>query len=91
MVRRFLSVTISILAAATLLAQAPTLADFIDRFTADWIRTSPDQAAATRYFPGDEQQAFERQLTPHTAAWAKNRRELARRGLTELARFDPPA
>ncbi len=88
MIRRFLFVTIAVLAAATLLAQAPTLADFMDRFTAEWIRTSPDQAAATRYFPGPEQQAFERQLTPLTAAWARNRRDLARRGLTELARFD---
>jgi len=70
-------------------AQLPsTISDFFDRFTAEWVRQSPNQAASTRYFSGAEQQAFERQLTPQTDAWAAGRRDLARRGLAELATFD---
>ncbi len=84
-----LSLLVLVIAAAvTVSAQAPTVADFFDRFTADWIRLSPDQATSTRYFRGAEQTAFERQLTPQTAAQAQSRRALARRGLAELARFD---
>lgn len=70
-------------------AQQPaTVADFFERFTVEWIRGNPDQAAATKFFTGAEQQQFERQLTPLTAEWGRGRRELARRGLAELARFD---
>jgi uncharacterized protein (DUF885 family) len=77
------------LATVPVAAQPATIADFFDRFTADWIRSNPDQATATRYFSGDEQRSLERQLTPVTAAWAQSRRDLARRGLAELSRFDP--
>jgi uncharacterized protein (DUF885 family) len=65
-----------------------TIGDFFDRFTAQWVRQNPNQAASTRYFSGSEQQAFERQLTPQTDAWAASRSDLARRGLAELATFD---
>ncbi len=69
-------------------AQQPGIEDFFNRFTADWVRINPNQATATRYFVGAEQDALESQLTPVTQAWREQRRELARRGLAELARFD---
>jgi uncharacterized protein (DUF885 family) len=87
--RRIAVVALVLVAVATVSAQPPTIADFFDRFTADWIRGNPDQATSTRYFSGEEQRNLERQLTPVTEAWARSRRELARRGLAELARFDP--
>ena len=85
---RLLSIALFVFAVATLAAQPATIGDFFDRFTADWVRQSPDQAIGSRYFTGAEQQALERQLTPLTEAWARSRRELAKRGLAELARFD---
>lgn len=53
------------------------------------MRGDPDRAAATRYFTGAGQAALERQLTPQTRAWRHARVELARKGLAELAKFDP--
>ena len=88
MTRRLATFALVLVAAATVSAQPPTIADFFDRFTADWVRSSPDQATSTRYFSGEEQRSLERQLTPVTEAWAKSRRDLARRGLAELSRFD---
>jgi uncharacterized protein (DUF885 family) len=74
--------------AAAVRAQQPSIDSFFDRFTADWVRTNPNQATASRYFTGAEQDALETQLTPATPAWREQRRELAQRGLAELARFD---
>ena len=68
--------------------QAPSIDDFFNRFTADWVRANPNQATASRYFTGAEQDALETQLTPATRAWREQRRDRARRGLAELARFD---
>jgi uncharacterized protein (DUF885 family) len=88
MKRRLFSLALTTLCVVTVAAQPPAVADFFDRFTADWVRSNPDQAVSTRYFSGAEQQALDRQLTSATAAWAHSRRDLARRGLAELARFD---
>jgi len=88
MTRRLAAVALVFVAIAGVRAQPPTIADFFDRFTADWIRSNPDQAIGARYFTGDEQRNLERRLTPVTEAWAKSRRDLARRGLAELSRFD---
>ena len=52
------------------------------------MRGNPNQAAATRYFTGAEQAAFERQLTPETRAWRHARVQLAKKGLAELKKFD---
>ena len=52
------------------------------------MRGDPNRAAATRYFSGAEQAAFERQLTPQTRAWRQDRVALAKKGLAELAKFD---
>ena len=69
-------------------APAPSIDAFFDAFTADWVRMNPNQAIATRYFSGAEQDALETQMTPLTREWRRQRVELARRGLAELAAFD---
>jgi uncharacterized protein (DUF885 family)/quercetin dioxygenase-like cupin family protein len=66
-----------------------TVADFFRDFTAEWIRSNPNQAAATRYFSGAEQEQFEQQLSPETPEFRHARVVLAQKGLTELATFDP--
>ena len=55
------------------------------------MRGDPNRAAATRYFSGAEQAAFERQLTPQTRAWRQGRVALAKKGLAELGKFDRAA
>ncbi len=65
-----------------------TVSDFFRDFTAEWIRANPNQAAATRYFSGDEQDRFEEQLTPETPEYRHGRVLLAQKGLAELATFD---
>lgn len=69
-------------------AQPRSIDDFFNSFTAEWVRLSPNQATATRYFTGPEQDALETQLTPATREWRDRRIALARRGLAELAGFD---
>jgi uncharacterized protein (DUF885 family)/quercetin dioxygenase-like cupin family protein len=65
-----------------------TVADFFRDFTAEWIRSNPNQAASTRYFSGAEQEQFEQQLSPETAEFSRSRAALAQKGLDELAAFD---
>ena len=78
----------------TPLAQAPpnpagrSVDDFFRDFTADWVRHDPSLATATRYFTGEEQDRLERQLTPRTLEWRRERIRRARQGLAELRRFD---
>jgi uncharacterized protein (DUF885 family) len=71
-------------------AQTPTanIDDFFRDFTAQWVRGSPNLATSTRYFTGDEQDRLERQLTPETTAYKRERIRLARQGLAEIAKFD---
>ena len=69
-------------------AQQPSIDTFFDDFTAAWVRQSPNQATASRYFTGAEQDAFETQLTPSTKQWRRERVALARRGLEQLKVFD---
>jgi uncharacterized protein (DUF885 family) len=69
-------------------AQAQSIDAFFDRFTADWVRMNPNQATASRYFTGPEQDALETQITPVTREWRRRRGDLARRGLAELGTFD---
>jgi uncharacterized protein (DUF885 family) len=66
-----------------------TLDDFFNDFTTQWVRSNPDQATATRYFTGAEQDRLEQQLAPATDAYLRARIELARKGLGELKKFDP--
>src|SRR5581483_3262950 len=69
-------------------AQQPNIDNFFRDFTAEWVRGNPDQATASRYFTGEEQDRLERQLTPETLEWRRGRNQLARRGLAELRKFD---
>lgn len=81
------AVFVSIAALAVPRAQG-TIDDFFRDFSAEWIRGNPNQATATRYFTGPEQDRLERQLTPVTSEWRRARIALARRGLAELDTFD---
>lgn len=74
--------------AAPVVAAERSLADFFREFTDEWMRGNPNAAAATRYFSGAEQTAFERSLTPETRAWRHARVALAKKGLAELAKFE---
>jgi uncharacterized protein (DUF885 family) len=65
-----------------------TIADFFREFTDDWVRHDPDLATSTRYFSGSEQDRLERQLTPRTLDWRRDRIRRARLGLADLRRFD---
>lgn len=65
-----------------------SIADFFREFTDDWVRHDPDLATSTRYFSGAEQDRLERQLTPRTIEWHRDRIRRARQGLAELRRFD---
>ena len=69
-------------------AQQRTIDDFFRDFTNEWVRGNPNGATSSRYFSGEEQDRLERQLTQQTAAYQRSRIQLARKGLTELARFD---
>ena len=70
------------------LTRAATIDEFFETFTAEWVRGNPDLATAIRYFSGEEQDRLERQLTPQTQKYSKERIALARRGLSELGKFD---
>ena len=88
----------SLVAAATILVltsidigvrgQSRSVGQFFDDFSAEWMRRRPSQSTGSRYFSGAEQDRLDRQLTPETSEWRRETVEQARRGLTELARFD---
>ena len=59
-----------------------------ESFAADWVRRSAEQATSAQYFSGDEQAAFERQLTPQTKQRREQTRELAKTGLAQLAVYE---
>ena len=67
---------------------ARTIADFFRELTDDWVRHDPTLATSNRYFSGNEQDALERQVTPRTVDWRRDRIARARKGLVELGRFD---
>jgi uncharacterized protein (DUF885 family) len=67
---------------------AHSIADFFREFTDDWVRHDPDLATSARYFSGAEQDRLERQVTPRTLEWRRDRIRRARQGLAELRRFD---
>jgi uncharacterized protein (DUF885 family) len=59
-----------------------------EAFAADWVRRSAEWATSSQYFSGDEQAAFERQLTPQTKQRRERTRELAKTGLAQLAAYE---
>lgn len=69
-------------------AQQRTIDQFFDEFSAEWVKSSPNVAVATRWFTGEEQDRLERQLTPLTQEAQTARYRLAERGLRELRTFD---
>ena len=69
-------------------APEKTIDDFFRVFTDDWMRHDPSFATSARYFTGEEQDRLERQLTPETQAWKRDRIRRARQGLAELRKFD---
>lgn len=82
------ALTFFVLILASSFARAATIDEFFDSFTAEWVRGNPDLATSLRYFSGEEQDRLERQVTPRTRAYQLERIALARRGLSELAKFD---
>jgi uncharacterized protein (DUF885 family) len=83
-----LAVVLAATFGAGLHARQPSIDQFFDRFTDDWMRLHADDAAASRYFTGAEQDRVERQLVPQTLGHQHERIRLARRGLQELKAFD---
>ena len=87
--RRWIVATALVGASVTLLpAQPRSILDFFSEFTAEWMRANPDQATGARYFTGEEQRRLERQLTPVTKTFERNRVALAKKGLAALSAFD---
>jgi len=76
-------------AAFTALPGAQDFNAWVDDFSAEWMRADPQAATSTQYFSGAEQDALDRRLTPISDEARAARVAMARRGLTELARFDP--
>lgn len=59
-----------------------------DTFAKEWVQRDPELATTTQYFDDAEQDALDRQLTPISESFRAERVAQARRGLTELARFE---
>ena len=72
-------------------ASSPSIDDFFQRFTDEWVRRDPNLAVLTSYFEGEEQDRLSRELTPVSRAYELETIELARTGLAELATFDRDA
>ena len=66
----------------------PSFDQWVDNFSAEWMRGNPSAATAAQYFSGPEQDALDRQLTPITKEYRAARVAQARRGLEELKQFD---
>src|SRR2546428_13282339 len=68
-----------------------TIDDYFNDFTSEWVRSSPNQAIATRYFTGAEQDRLEQQLSPETLEYCRTRIQLSKQGLAGLRQFDSAA
>jgi uncharacterized protein (DUF885 family) len=91
--RRTACLAIAGVASKSVFAQNRTISsksidDFFREFTDEWVRINPGLATSLRYFTGEEQDRLERQLTPLTIASARQRLQLARKGLADLHKFD---
>jgi uncharacterized protein (DUF885 family)/glyoxylase-like metal-dependent hydrolase (beta-lactamase superfamily II) len=67
---------------------ASAIGAFFESFAREWVRSNPQRATALQYFTGAEQDLLDRQLTPVTRAYRKERIDAARKGLAELRAFD---
>lgn len=90
--RRLLALSL-VLASTVVAAQGPRPAfqAWVERYSDEWMRFHTNAAAARRYFTGAEQDGFERQIEPLTAAQRTRELQLIRRGLEELKQFDRAA
>jgi uncharacterized protein (DUF885 family) len=88
-----LAVAIAVAAGAEVPSSAarPPLAAFFDSFADEWMRRQPSASTGSRYFEGETQAALDRQLTPLGEAFQAETVALARRGLSELARYQGAA
>jgi uncharacterized protein (DUF885 family) len=89
--RNFLAAGVTLAATPTFgqsPSASPSIDDFFRDFTADWVRHDPNLATGARYFSGDEQDRLERQLTPQTLPWRRDRIQRARQGLADLRKFN---
>lgn len=69
--------------------ESPSIDEFFQEFTEDWIRINPQLAVRTQYFPEGEKDQLSRQMTPFaTEEWEQNRIILAQQGLEQLSNFD---
>jgi uncharacterized protein (DUF885 family) len=82
--RLLFSAALASLTLTTAAAQQPSIDQFFEEFTAEWIRGNPNLAASTRYFSGEEQRRFERQITPLTADYRRERTAFAGTSLDAL-------
>ena len=79
---------LSIATGGAIQAQSHPIDDFFRTLAAEWVRSNPNQAVSTRYLSGPEQEPLERELTPVTGDWQRERIRLAARGLAALRRFE---
>ena len=70
--------------ALPLVMGAHPLEEFFTRFGEEWVRGDPELATREQYFSGAEQDALDRQLTPVSDRYRRERAELARKALAEL-------
>jgi uncharacterized protein (DUF885 family) len=85
--RVLLAAAVAIAAGSQPSAQLRSIDDFFRDFSAEWARGNPNGAISARYFTGEEQDRLERQITPLTDAYYRQRLAVARRGLDELRRM----
>src|SRR5688572_6105825 len=69
----FIGSVLCTLAALSPQAQQAPIDRFFEAFTAEGVRLNPNQATATRYGTGAEQDELEAQLTPSTHEWRQKR------------------
>jgi uncharacterized protein (DUF885 family) len=86
--RLFLALGLGAVTASTAWAAEKSFNQWVDDFSADWMRANPQGATSTQYFTGAEQDALDRQLTPFTKEARAARVALAKTGLAGLAQFD---
>lgn len=77
------------LLAAPLLAAPDNFDQFLDSFTADWMRAHPESATSARFFPAAEQDLLDAKLSPPSAEEGPAQIARAKTGLAALRKFDP--
>ena len=70
-------------------AQSDSIEALFDRLTRELMLLNPNTAIASAYFAEGEQPGLDGRLTPNIDAQRERVLDLNRRGLTELARFQP--